>query len=168
MALAEQIIYFLKSQVLKWFTIGFGFFLIILVFWLFYGYQKGSYWNAKRARSEGDIYRAVSLFKETVYKDIKLSRKALLRLEEMDDLLALEALIDLLDLPEMDKINYQIRKQMCHVIRQRTSGTTADSLSLDPYASQEIRAKQKQQWQEWLTKAKEQYNWQNRKFVPKE
>jgi len=168
MASGNQIIHILKSYVLKLYVIGFFILLVVLVVWLFYKYQTGTYWNAKRARSAGDIALATQLFKETVYGDIKLSRKALLALEDMDDLLALEALIDLLDLPEMNKIDHRVRKQMCDVIRKRTADTTADSLLLDPDASQEVRAVQKHQWQNWLAKAKEQYNWQNGKFVPKE
>jgi len=168
MALGDKIIHILKSYVIKSVTIGFAILLIVLVVWLVYQYVKQPYWNAKRARSKGDIEQAVWLFKESVYKDTKLSRKALFALEEMDDLLALEALVDLLDLPEMNKVTHKIRKQMCNVIRERTDGTTAGSLPLDPRASQEVRAEQKHQWQAWLAKAKEQYNWQSGRFVPKE
>jgi hypothetical protein len=168
MAVRDRIVHILKSYVLKSVTIGFAILWIALVIWLLHGYAKGAYWNAKRARAKGDIEQAVMLFKETVYEDIKLSRKALLALEEMDDILALEALVDLIDLPEMNKVTYRIRTRMCDVIRRRTAGTTADSLPLNPYAAQEVRAEQKRQWQAWLSRAKEQYNWQDGRFVPKE
>jgi len=167
MALGEQIVHILKSYVLKLYTIGFAILLFVLVIWLVYKYETGTYWNARRARSKEDLGQAVTLFKETVYQDVKLSRHALLELEKMNDLIALEALIDLLDLPEMNKIDYRIREQICDAIRQRTSGTTADSLPLDPRASQEVRAEQKRQWQAWLSKAKEQYNWKKGRFVPR-
>lgn len=168
MALGDQIVHILKSYVLKSVTIAFAIILFVLVVWLVYKYQTGTYWNARRARAKGDIYRTVILFKETVYEDIKLSRHALLELEEMEDLPALEALIDLFDIPEMNKVDHRIRERMCNVIRQRTAGTTADSLPLDPRASQEVRAEQKRLWQAWLAKAKEQYDWQDGKFIPKQ
>ena len=168
MTSGEQIVHILKSYVLKSFTIGFGVLLVVIFIWLIRGYQQGAYWNAKRARSKGDLERAVTLFKESIYEDIKVSRKALLALEDMDDLVALEALIDLLDIHEMNKVSHKIRAQMCDVIRRRTADTTADKLPLSPDASQDIRAKQKRQWQAWLAKAKEEYDWVDGRFVSKQ
>ncbi len=169
MALGTQIVHILKSYVLKSITIGFGILLIALVIWLLCGYQKGAYWNAKRARSAGDIALATQLFEEAVRQDAKgLSFKALLTLMKMDEFCAMEKLIDLIDMPDLNWIVGEDRERMCNVIRQRTDGTTADSLPLDPRASQEVRTEQKRQWQAWLAKAKEQYSWQNGKFVPKE
>jgi len=167
MALGNQVVHILRSYVVKSATVAFAILWVALLIWLLHGFVTGTYWNAKRARAKGETDLAVALFKKTVYKDISLSRKALLALEEMNDLPALESLIDLLDLPEMNKVDYRIRKQMCDVIRERTLGTTADSLPLNPRASQVVRAEQKRQWQSWLVKAKEQYDWQDGRFVPK-
>ena len=169
MALGDQIIHILKSYVLKLYTIGFAILLFVMVIWLVYEYQKQPYWNAKRARSAGDIALATQLFEEAIRQDAKgLSSKALLALMEMNELCALEELIRLIDIPDLNWIVAEDRERMCDVIRKRTTGTTADSLPLDPHASQDIRAEQKQQWRAWLAKAKEQYSWQNGKFVPKE
>jgi len=168
MALGSQITHILKSYVLKSFNIVFAIFLIALVIWLFYKYQKGTYWNAKRARSAGDIELATELFEKAVREDSRLSFKALLALTKIDELCALEELIQLIDLPDLNLIVANDREIMCKVIRKITTGTTADSLPLDPSASQEVRAEQKQQWQVWLAKAKEQYKWQNGKFVSEE
>jgi len=169
MALGEQIVHILKSYVLKLYIIGFAILLIVMAIWLLRGYQKGAYWNAKRARSAGDIALATQLFEEAVRQDAKgLSFKALLALMKIDEPQSLSHMIELIDVPEMNYITVNARVMMCEVIRKRTTGTTADSLPLDPRASQEVRTEQKQQWQAWLTKAKEQYNWQNGKFVPKE
>jgi len=168
MAGKEQIVRILSSYVVKSITIGFAIFLVVLVIWLLRKYETGSYWNAKRAQAKGDIGRAVMLYQDAVHEDTKLSLKALLRLEEMDNLVALEGLVNLIDVPKMNNVDHRIRKEMCDVIRERTSGTTADLLSLDPYASQDLRSEQKRQWQAWLSKAQEKYSWQNGKFVPKE
>jgi hypothetical protein len=168
MALGNQIIHILKSYVLKLYVIGFSILLVVLVVWLFYKYQTGNYWNAKRAMSAGDIELATVLFEKAVREDSRLSGDALLALIEMDESKSLSHLINLLDLPEMNYITVNVHVMICEAIRKKTTGTTADSLPLDPDASQEVRAEQKQQWQNWLAKAKEQYNWQNGKFVPKE
>jgi len=169
MALGDKIIHILKSYVLKSVTIGFVILLIVMAIWLLHGYQKGAYWNAKRARSAGDIALATRLFEEAVRQDAKgLSFKALLALMQIDEPQSLSHMIELIDVSEMNYIAVDARVMMCNVIRKRTTGTTADSLPLDPRASQEVRAEQKHQWQAWLTEAKEQYNWQNGKFIPKE
>ena len=86
---------------------------------------------------------------------------------EMDELCALEELICLIDIPDIKWIVANDRERMCEVIRKRTASTTADSLPLDPRASQEARSEQKQQWQAWLVKAKEIYVWQDGKFISK-
>ena len=128
----------------------------------------GSFERANRALKE-DPRKAAALFAESVRQDAKgLSYRAILKLAEIEGVYALEELIGLIDIPELKLIKVGDRKQMCNVIRQRTAGTTADSLPLDPYASQEVRAEQKRQWQAWLTKAKERYDWQDGKFVPKQ
>ena len=168
MAAGEQITHILKSYVLKSFTIGFAVLLVILVVWLVRGYQKGTYWNAKRARSGGDVERAVALFKEAVREDTRLSFKALRALMEMNQPYALKGLIELTDLPDLNWIVAKNRERMCDVIRRRTVGTTADRLPLDPYAPQDIRANQKRQWKEWFSTAKEQYDWKEGRFVPKQ
>lgn len=137
MALRDQIVHILKSYVLKSVTIGFAILWIALVIWLLQGYAKGAYWNAKRARSAGDIELATKLFGQTVRQDAKgISFKALLALMEMPEVRALEELIGLIDLPDLNRIVGEGREKMCDVIRQRTAGTTADSLPLDPYAPQ--------------------------------
>jgi hypothetical protein len=87
---------------------------------------------------------------------------------EMEELGALEELVGLIDLPDLNWIVGEDRERMCNVIRQRTAGTTADSLPLDPYAPQQVRAEQKRRWQGWLSRAQEQYNWQDGRFAPKE
>ena len=169
MALGDKIIHILKSYVIKSVTIGFAILLIVMAIWLLRGYQKGAYWNAKRARSAGDIALATQLFEEAVRQDAKgLSFKALLALMKIDEPQSLSHMIELIDVPEMNHIAVNARVMMCEVIRKRTTGTTADLLPLDPRASQDIRNEQKQQWQAWLAKAKEQYSWQNGKFVLKE
>lgn len=168
MALGDQIVHFLKSYVLKSYTIGFAILLFVIVIWLMYEYQKLPYWNAKRARSAGDIALATQLFEEAVRQDAKgLSFKVLLTLMEMEELCALEELICLIDIPDLNWIVADDRERMCDVIRKRTTGTTADSLPLDPHASQDVRAEQKQHWQVWLAKAKEKYDWQDGKFISK-
>lgn len=169
MALGDQIVHILKSYVLKSVTIGFAILLIVMVVWMFREFQKQPYWNAKRARAAGNIELATELFEKAVRQDTRtLSGKALLTLMKMDEPESLSHLIKLLDLPEMNYITANVRVMMYEVIRERTAGTTADSLPLDPRASQEIRAEQKRLWRDWLAKAKEQYNWQSGKFVPKE
>ena len=168
MAARDRIVHILKSYVLKSVTIGFAIFLVVLVIWLLRKYETEPYWNAKRARAKGDIEQAVMLYKEAVYQDLKLSPKAVWALEGMDNLPALEALVDLIDLPEMEWVSRGMRKRMCDVIRRRTAGTTANSLRLDPFAPQDVRSEQKRQWQAWLAKAEEQYSWQNGRFVPKQ
>jgi len=169
MALWDKIVHILKSYVLPLYTIVFAILLFVMVIWLVYEYQKQPYWNAKRARSAGDIELATQLFEEAVRQDAKgLSFKALLTLMEMDELYALEKLICLIDIPDLNWIVAEDRERMCNTIRKKTSGTTADSLPLDARASQEVRNEQKQQWQAWLAKAKEQYSWRNGKFVPTE
>ncbi len=169
MTLRDKVVHILRSYVLPLYTIGFAILFFVMVIWLLYEYQKQPYWNAKRARSSGDIELATQLFEEAVRQDGRaLSLKALLTLMKMDELCALEVLINLIDIPDLNWIVSEDRERMCKVIRQRTSGTTADSLPLDPHASQEVRTEQKQQWQAWLVKAKEQYSWQNGKFVPKD
>lgn len=168
MASGDQIVHILKSYVLKSVVIGFAILLVVLFLWLLRGFQEGAYWNAKRARSRGDIDEAVMLFKEAIHEGTKLSFKASRALMEMNELCALEGLIHLIDLPDLHWIVGVHRERMCNVIRQRTDGTTADSLSLAPYASQDIRAEQKRQWQAWLSKAKDKYDWQDGKFVPKQ
>ncbi len=169
MALGEQIVHILKSYVLKLYTIGFAILLFVMIIWGIHGYLTSAYSNAKRARSAGDIALATQLFAEAVREDTRSSSfDALLALMKMDEFCAMEELIDLIDMPDLNWIVGEDRERMCNVIRQRTDGTTADSLPLDPHASQDIRAEQKQQWQAWLAKAKEQYSWQNGKFVPKE
>ncbi|MCK5272161.1 MAG: hypothetical protein KAJ52_06270 [Sedimentisphaerales bacterium] len=169
MAVGDQIIHILKSYVLKLYTIGFAILLIVMVIWLLRGYQKGVYWNAKRARSAGDIALATQLFEEAVRQDAKgLSFKALLALIKIDEPQSLSHMIELIDVPEMNYIAVNARVMMCEVIRKRTTSTTADSLPLDPCASQEVRAEQKQRWQAWLARAKEKYDWQNGKFIPKQ
>jgi len=168
MAIRDRIVHVLKNYVLKPFSIGFAIFLVVLVIWLLRKYETEPYWNAKRARAKGDIERAVMLFKETVYQDQKLSPEAVWALEGMNNLPALEALVDLIDLPEMEWLSRGMRRRMCDVIRRRTAGTTANSLPLNPYAAQEVRSEQKRQWQAWLSGAEDEYSWQNGRFVPKE
>ena len=170
MALGAQVVHILRSYVLKLCTIctiGFAFLLIVMAFWLAHRYQKGAYWNAKRARSAENIELATELFEKAIREDSRLSGKALLALMEIDEPQGLSHMIDLIDVPEMNYITVNARVMMREVIRKRTTGTTADSLPLDPRASQEVRTEQKRQWQVWLAKAKEQYSWQNGKFVPK-
>ena len=168
MASENKLVHILKSYVLKSVVIGFAILLVVLVLWLLRGFQEGAYWNAKRARSRGDIDEAVMLFKEAIYEDTRLSFKGLLALMEMNELSALEELIVLIDLSELNWIVAEDRERMCDVIRQRTAGTTADKLPLKPYAPQEIRAQQKREWQAWLVKAKQEYDWKDGKFVPKQ
>jgi hypothetical protein len=169
MALRDQAVHILKSYVLKSVTIGFAILLIAMIVCMLREYQKQPYWNAKRARSKGNIELATQLFTEAVKQDTRtLSGKALLALMEMEEPQSLSHLIELFDLPDMNYITVNKRVMICEVIRKRTNSTTADSLPLDPRASQEIRAEQKRKWQAWLTKAKEQYNWQDGRFVPKE
>ncbi len=147
MTSGEQIVHILKSYVLKSFTIGFGILLVVILIWLLQGFMKGPYWNAKRARSAGDIRQATRLFEDAVREDAKgLSFKALLTLMEMNELQALERLIALMDLPDLNWIVPEDRKRMCDVIRKRTVGTTADVLPLDPYASEDVREQQRLQW----------------------
>lgn len=169
MPLGDQVLHILKSYVLKSITIGFAILLFVMVVWLLRGYVKEAYSKGKRARAAGDIELATQLFAEAVKEDTRSSSfDALLALMEMDEPESLSHLIELLDIPEMNYIAVTARVMMCEVIRKRTAGTTADSLPLDPRASQEVRAEQKRQWKAWLAKAKERYNWKNGKFVPKE
>ena len=168
MALGEQIVHILKSYVLKLYTVGFAILLFVMVIWLVYEYQKQPYWNAKRARSAEDIALATQLFEEGIREDSRLSGKALLALMKIDEPQGLSHIIELIDVPEMNYIAVNSRVMMCEVIRKRTTGTTADLLPLDPCASQEVRAEQKQRWQAWLARAKEKYDWQNGKFIPKQ
>ena len=168
MAARDRVVHILKKYVLKPFSVGFAIFLVVLVIWLLRKYETEPYWNAKRARAKGDIGRAAMLFKEAVCEDTRLSQKAVLALEGMDNLPALEALVGLIDLPEMECVSRRMRKRMCDVIRRRTAGTTANSLPLNSFAPQDVRSEQKRQWQAWLSKAQEQYSWQNGKFVPKQ
>lgn len=168
MALGEKVAHILKSYVLKSATIGLAILWIVLAIWLAHKFMTGTYWNAKRARSRGDIELSTKLFEETVRQDSKgLSFKALLALMKMKELYALEKLISLIDLPDLNWIVAEDRERFFNVIRQRTSGTTADSLPLDPRASQEVRTEQKHKWQSWLSKAKEQYKWADGRFVQK-
>lgn len=169
MALRDQIGRILRSYVLPVYTIGFVILLVVMAMWLLHKYQTENYWKAKRARSAGDIALATRLFEEAVRQDAKgLSFKALLALMEIDEPCALEELIHLIDLPDLNWIVSDDRERMCEVIRKRTTGTTADSLPLDPRASQEVRSEEKRQWKTWLVKAKEQYDWHDGKFRPKE
>ena len=169
MGLGNQVIHILKSYVLKSFALAVAVLLIVMVIWLLRGYHKGAYWNAKRAKSGGDIKRSSELFKEAVKKDAKgTSFKAVLALMAMDERQGLSALIDLLDISTMNYVSVDARVMMCGVIRKRTSDTTGDKLPLDPYASQDIRAKQKRQWQEWFADAKGQYDWLEGRFVPRQ
>ena len=169
MALGGKLVHILKSYVLKSITIIFAILLILLFVWLVQGYQKGAYWNAKRAQSAGDITLATELFDKVVRDDAKgLSFKALLALMEIDELCALEKLIDLIDLPDLNWIVGVDRERMCNVIRQRTAGTMADALTLSPYETQEFRAVEKCLWQAWLSIAKDEYDWKDGKFVPKQ
>ncbi|MGA2092654.1 MAG: hypothetical protein ABSH16_04505 [Sedimentisphaerales bacterium] len=168
MALGDKIVHILKSYVIKSATVGFAVLWIVLAIWLLHRHVTGTYYNAKKAMSDGNIAEATKLFGETVRQDIKgLSFKALLTLMKMNELLALEELVDLIDLPDLNWIVVEDRERFFNVIRRRTAGTTADLLPLNPNASQEIRTEEKHQWQTWLVKAKEQYNWQNGRFVPK-
>jgi len=169
MRLGSQVVYILKSYVLKSFTVAFAIFLIVLVIWLVRGFIKGDYWNAKRARSRGDIELAAELFKRAVKEDAKgTSYKAVLALVEMDEPQGLWELIDLMDIADMYYIDVGARVEMCEAIRSRTAGTTADGLPLDPRASQEARRQQKLQWQAWLAGAGQEYRWLGGKFVRKE
>ena len=132
-------------------------------------YERSTYAKAERALAKGKLRGAAALFAYAVGEDKEIgSFEALHRLMEMKQLEALATLIDLIDLEDLHRITAKERATMCNMIRQRTAGTTADSLSLDPHASQEVRAEQKRQWQAWLTKAKEEYNWQDGRFVPKQ
>lgn len=169
MAFGGQNDHILRSYVVGFFTIGFAIFWIVLVIWATRGYVTSAGYNAKRARSAGDIELATQLFEEAVREDTRSwSSSALYALMEMDDLSALEKVIRLIDLPDLNYIAGQSRERMCEAIRWRTASTTADSLPLSPYASQDVRAHEKHQWQSWLVKVKEQYNWRNGRFVPKE
>ena len=96
MALGDQVVHILKSYVLKSVTIGFAILLIVLVIWLVHGSVTGIYWNAKRARSAGNIELATQLFAEAVKEDTRSSSgNALLALTEMDEPQSLEHLVGL-------------------------------------------------------------------------